>query len=371
MYYILKYISKSEQSLYSKLAIAASVRTAQMSLSPMNTVTGKKMVQQIYNKIESHREVGIPEAISHLLEFPDHYTDASFVNISMTQLLHHFKYLNQLFLNRYLSQTDIDMEDDEEQLDGEIVNIDHTYHLITYFDDYQYRGHSLDSYCLYDYCSIYHKVKSNNGLPFTSDHPQHHRYSQIMRANWTSVIPNLLGTLTYLNSTLKDVIERENYFCLITALFIPWTPETVRKPQEMTWEEYFHHCAVGMSARLHRYIDNLCLLHKSREESRLDRLQRPSSTEIPPFMRADSDDDDSEDEDANDESNDFMTIPHSEEDFIAQVMAIRHAENSMDFYTLEVINACYDHGYFKETPSDSSDDSTSPQYLCMHSKSVK
>ena len=33
IYYILKYISKSEQSLYSKLAIAASVRTAQMSLA--------------------------------------------------------------------------------------------------------------------------------------------------------------------------------------------------------------------------------------------------------------------------------------------------------------------------------------------------
>ncbi len=132
MYYILKYISKSEQSLYSKLAIAASIRTAQMSLLPMNTVMGKKMVQQIYNKIESHHEVGIPEMISHLLEFPDHYMDASFVNISTTQLLHHFKYLNQLFLSQSPSQANIDMDNDEEQLDGEIVNIDHTYHLVTW-----------------------------------------------------------------------------------------------------------------------------------------------------------------------------------------------------------------------------------------------
>ena len=88
-------------------------------------------------------------------------------------------------------------------------------------------------------------------------------------------------------------------------------------------------------------------------------------------MRANLDDDDSEDEDVNDESNDFMTILHSEEDFIAQVMAIQDAENLMDFYTLETINACYNHGYFKETPSDSSNDFTSPQYLCMHSKSVE
>ena len=90
----------------------------------MNTVMGKKMVQQVYNKIESHHEVSIPEAISHLLEFPDHYMDASFVNISTTQLLHHFKYLNQLFLSQSPSQADIDMDKDEEQLDGEIVNID-------------------------------------------------------------------------------------------------------------------------------------------------------------------------------------------------------------------------------------------------------
>src|SRR5271169_460950 len=40
------------------------------------------------------REVGLPEAVSHLLEFPDHYTDAKFVPVSTTQLFYHFQALN-------------------------------------------------------------------------------------------------------------------------------------------------------------------------------------------------------------------------------------------------------------------------------------
>ena len=88
MYYILKYILKSEQTLYSKLTVAAAIRAAQSS-SPFNTSIGKQIVQRVYNKIESHHEVGIPEAISHLLDFPDHYTDVTFINISTTQLLYY------------------------------------------------------------------------------------------------------------------------------------------------------------------------------------------------------------------------------------------------------------------------------------------
>ena len=93
MYYILKYISKSEQTLYSKLTVAAAVRATQSSSSPSNTSIGKQIVQWVYNKIESHCEASISEAILHLLEFPYHYTDMNFINVSTTQLLHYFKRL--------------------------------------------------------------------------------------------------------------------------------------------------------------------------------------------------------------------------------------------------------------------------------------
>ena len=148
MYYILKYISKSEQSLYSKLSIAASVRAAQMSTSSANTVTGKKMITQIYNKIQSHREVGLLEAISHLLEVPDHYTEGKFVPISTTQLFYHFQALNHLGLQNTAADH-ADDADESPDLDGEIVVEDRTYRFVSFFNDYQCRGPALAKYCLY------------------------------------------------------------------------------------------------------------------------------------------------------------------------------------------------------------------------------
>ena len=86
IFYILKYICKPEETLHSKLTIAAAHRKAFTSTSPTNTPDGRRMILQIYNKIESHREVGVPEALSHLLHYPDHYTDMTFETINTTQL---------------------------------------------------------------------------------------------------------------------------------------------------------------------------------------------------------------------------------------------------------------------------------------------
>jgi hypothetical protein len=93
MHYIMKYISKPEAALHSKLTVAAAVRKA-MAMSPQpdsDAFIAKRMLLKTYNKLDSLREVGVPEAISHLLKFPDHYTDATFVNIHTTHLLRHMR----------------------------------------------------------------------------------------------------------------------------------------------------------------------------------------------------------------------------------------------------------------------------------------
>ena len=138
MYYILKYISRSEQSLYSKLSVSASVRAAQMSTSSANTVIGKRMITQIYNKIQSHREVGLPKAISHLLEFADHYTDGKFVPISTIQLFYHFQALNRPGLRTTDIGERTTHEDDEVQdlRDGEIIVEDRQYHVVSFVGNY-------------------------------------------------------------------------------------------------------------------------------------------------------------------------------------------------------------------------------------------
>ena len=92
IHYIMKYISKPEAALHSKLTIAATVRKALPTTLSSSTIDpGRNMILKTCNKLDSHREVGIPEAISHLLDFPDHYTDKNFQHIHMTLLLQYFK----------------------------------------------------------------------------------------------------------------------------------------------------------------------------------------------------------------------------------------------------------------------------------------
>ena len=96
IHYVMKYISKPEAALHSKLTIAAAVRKALPTI-PSSSITdlGRKMILKTYNKLDSHREVGILEAISHLLGFPDHYTEKKFQHIHTTHLLHYFKSLTK------------------------------------------------------------------------------------------------------------------------------------------------------------------------------------------------------------------------------------------------------------------------------------
>ena len=104
IYYIMKYISKPEAALHSKLTVAAAVRKTMSTFPELgsNAYIAKSMVLKTYNKLDSLREVGVPEAISHLLKFPDHYTDAIFVNNHTTHLLRHMRDLVQYQLTSIL-----------------------------------------------------------------------------------------------------------------------------------------------------------------------------------------------------------------------------------------------------------------------------
>jgi hypothetical protein len=109
------------------------------------------MLLKLNNKLDSLREVGVPEAISHLLKFPDHYTDATFVNIHTTHLLRYMQDLTQ----RQCTQKEVD----EDGFNSEIIVTDRGFHTISLFDDYAYRGNVLHNYCLYDYCAQIYKKK--------------------------------------------------------------------------------------------------------------------------------------------------------------------------------------------------------------------
>src|SRR5271163_2404128 len=92
IYYTMKYISKAEENTHSKLTIAAAVTKALSASKNNGRDQGKSMLIKTYNKLTSHR--GIPEAISHLLDYPDVLTGATFENIYTTHLLNRLKAYN-------------------------------------------------------------------------------------------------------------------------------------------------------------------------------------------------------------------------------------------------------------------------------------
>ena len=154
--YIMKYITKPEASLHSKLTVAAAVRKT-MSQNPepnSSADIARLMLLKTYNKLDSLREVGVPEAISHLLKFPDHYTDANFINIHTNHLLRHMQLLVQL------QDSNDDKSDEEDEFSSEIIATKRGYTTVSLFDDYAYRGESLANYCLYDYCSQFYKCQT-------------------------------------------------------------------------------------------------------------------------------------------------------------------------------------------------------------------
>jgi Helitron helicase-like domain at N-terminus len=336
VYYVLKYISKPEASLYSKIMIAAAAREAFIAPSNMST-TAKSLLLKTYNKLESHREVGLPEAISNLLHYPDHYTEGVFETLNTSRLL---RYMHQPlqspsppfdscpnssppaieppgedddwvmvdqtdFANASTdessssppsnSQSDDDVPDDLPDLindsqynseddnsesesdsdsdsgsgpettcdccydchcscksgcdcdcdcdcdcegcgcspdpqrnnrdtmqppDAQLVVINNRFSIFSPFNDYAFRGPLLSEYTLYDYCSLVRKAKRVTGVPFLPDHPQSKSHRQVVRD--VACIPSLLGRLLFVHGDAAEKEKREDYYCILTALFVPW-----------------------------------------------------------------------------------------------------------------------------------------------------
>ena len=242
IHYVMKYITKPEAALHSKLTVAAAVRKALSTSSSTTTNLAKMMLLKVYNKMDSYREVGVPEAISHLLDYPDHYTDTSFVNIHTTHLLN---YIKQLSTTRNVINT---LSEDQQDLDIILGNNGRLF-LASIFNDYASRGPALKDYCLYDYCSLVYKAKDTPGITFPAEHPQYLSHRQILQRSST-VIPTLLGNLLFLNKASDNETEHEDYYCLVVALFFPWTHDDIINTNGRTWEIWFHDNQSSLSPRL-------------------------------------------------------------------------------------------------------------------------
>jgi hypothetical protein len=192
--------TKPEASLHSKLTVAAAVRKT-MSENPepgSSANIARRMLLKTYNKLDSLREVGVPEAISHLLKFPDHYTDAKFATIHTNHLLWHMQALTRL--------NDDGSDQDDDEFSSEIIAIKCGYSTVSLVDDYTYRGDSLAHYCLYDYCSQIYKFKRSNDLLFDSPHPQSETHTQFLRGE-SIIVPSLLDKILFVKPDSIDEKE--------------------------------------------------------------------------------------------------------------------------------------------------------------------
>jgi hypothetical protein len=216
IYYTMKYVSKAEENTHSKLTIAAAVARALATSKPDGQDEGKSMLIKTYNKLSSHREVGIPEAISHLLDYPESLSSGTFQNIHTTHLLNHLKALNS-------GQDDLTPTD---MGDSSILRVRNSVILLSLFDDYAHRGPRLANMCLYDYVSLVYKSTNQGGIPFNSAHPQHATNRQFIRKK-TVAIPTPLGKLFFLRPDSDDESVRNEYFCLVSGLL-----------SRMAWQNY-------------------------------------------------------------------------------------------------------------------------------------
>ena len=271
IYYIMKYISKPEASLHTKLTIAAAVRDAMQNVNAnyMSDVDiTKSFLIKTYNRLDTQREVGVPEAISYLLNISDHYTEAIFECLHTSHLLRYVKRFS------YDKEDESSAEDEQDRtLDSRVIVSNKSYTIISPFDDYAYRWPHFANLCMYDYRSMIYKSKEKGGITFTSEHPQHKTHRQFVRQD-SYAIPNLLGRLLFVSRSSRDSQKREEYYGLVSWIFIPWLYEQPHMTESQSWEEFYNGKRGEMSPRLLYHIDNLDLLHKSKEESQIDVLQQ-------------------------------------------------------------------------------------------------
>jgi hypothetical protein len=94
---------------------ATAVRKTMKPTSESNADIGKNITLKTSNKIDSYREVGVPEAVSHLLHLPDHVTGAASVNIHIPCLLQHMHHIHDVLvpdlnqMNKSTEQNHIDI----------------------------------------------------------------------------------------------------------------------------------------------------------------------------------------------------------------------------------------------------------------------
>jgi hypothetical protein len=342
VYYCTDYITKTNLSFHdtSSLVQKAVAPNDNNSVTENAVDKARKLVLRCYNSLASQQELSGVQAATYLMDYGDHYTSHTFVNIFLIAIERHLQ--NELEQNKTAldsssttaQTTDTNLIDFVEDEDGgNVSSTDEQFSIEQSADpqklvlvnlriDYQYRSSALQSVCLYEFVSLFHRklftnkdrditehpsisvedARSSRGRPpqerysFMTEHPQASSHGIIKRPK--PIIPVLLGP----QIPRKDREEmQERYSRAIAALFIPWRSVRDICDVSQNWCEALSSRQGSISRDSQQIIDNIQLLHECKKD-RDAHLQQvianvQTNNEVDPRlfprnMRVDSDEDD-------------------------------------------------------------------------------
>lgn len=357
VYYCTDYITKTNLSFHDTFSLV------QKAVQPRdgNTITensvdkARKLVLRCYNSLASQQELSGVQVSTYLMDHGDHYTSHTFASIFLVAIERHLQneleeLKSVLNASSTASQTtgtrviDFVHEEDEENASAleEHFSIEQTTNsrqlaLVNLRIDYQFRSTALQSVCLYEFVSLFHRksftdkdrnmvvhpstsadgVRSSAGRPpqeryaFMAEHPQASSHGVTKRL--TPVVPVLIGP----QIPRRDRDEaRERYSRAIATLFIPWRSVKDLCHLDETWSEALASRIENIPSTSQQIIENIQLLHECKKDRDTHLQQVIADAQgndqvdprlLPRNMRIESDEDE-DDADENETNLNFIDI---------------------------------------------------------------
>lgn len=182
VYYCTDYITKTSLSFHDTFSLVQkAIETNDNESDSENSIEkARKLVLRCYNALASQQELSGAEVATYLMDFGDHYTSHTFVNIFLIGIERYLQNeLNQAkaahsssvttapTINSDLIDSCVDEEDKNVSAIEEQFLIEHPSDpqklvLVNLRVDYQYRSVALESICLYEFVSHFFRKSFND-----------------------------------------------------------------------------------------------------------------------------------------------------------------------------------------------------------------
>jgi site-specific DNA-adenine methylase len=342
VYYCTDYITKTHLSFHDTFSLVqkAVEPNDNNDITESSVDKARKLVLRCYNSLASQQELSGVQVGTYLMDYCDHYTSHEFANIFLIAIERHLQ--NELEKNKAtlascpttmqaMNTNLIDFVEDEEEATATVMDEHFSIEqstdpqklvLVNLRIDYQFRSSALESVCLYEFVSLFHRktftdkdrhirdhpststqdIRSVSGRPrqerytFMTEHPQANSHGIIKRLK--PVVPVLVGPQIPRRDR-EDTQER--YSRAIATLFISWRNVKDLCDVNQSWCEALSSRQESISIQSKQIIENIQLLYECKKDRDAHLQQVMANVQasdaidprlLPRNMRIDSDDED-------------------------------------------------------------------------------